>query len=456
MTEPLAGGTGSGDRLARRLGLWSSIGVVIGITIGSGIFRTPARIAEQVPSPGLMLAVWVIGGGITLCGALSIAELAAAFPQTGGIYVYLREGWGRLAGFLFGWSQLVLIRAAAVGSIATVFGEYLLRSFGIDPIVHERAADYVASAAIIFASAVNIYGVQWGAAFVGISTIAKYGALAGLVLVSFLLGSGHGGSLAHFAAPGGEVQAGLFGLALVSVLWAYDGFADLSFAGGEVKDPQRTLPRALIIGTLCILLIYLSTNAAYLFISPIETVAKSRLIAADTMFALFGQIGVSLVSVVVMISTFGSLNGTMLVNPRIFFAMADDGLFFQSIARVHPRFKTPHMAISLAAALGIAFVLAGTFEQLTDAFVKAMLPFYALSVAGIYRLRRSRPDLPRPYRVAAYPVVPVIYILGVIYLIINALLTDTMLTSIVFAVVLAGIPVYFLFFHAGRRAVPAV
>ncbi len=455
MTQSPSGApNSSGDRLTRRLGLWSSIGVVIGITIGSGIFRTPARIAEQVPNPILMLAVWVIGGGITLCGALSIAELAAAFPRTGGLYVYLRESWGRLAAFLFGWAQLVLIRAAAVGSIATVFGEYFLRSIGIDPIVHERAADYVASGAIIFASLVNIFGVQWGAAFVGISTLAKYGALAGLVIVSFVLGSGHGGSFSHFTAPGAEVHTGLFGLALVSVLWAYDGFADLSFAGGEVKDPQRTLPRALIFGTISIILIYLSANAAYLFISPIETVARSRLIAADTMLALFGQIGVSLVSIVVMISTFGSLNGTMLANPRIFFAMADDGLFFRAVARVHPRFKTPYVAVSLAGAMGVVFVLAGTFEQLTDAFVKAMLPFYALSVAGIYRLRQSRPDLPRPYRVAGYPVVPIIYILGVIYLIANALLTDTLLTGIVFAVVLVGIPVYYLFFSPRREAVP--
>ena len=423
------------------------MGVVIGITIGSGIFRTPAHIAELVPSPGLMLAVWVVGGGITLCGALSIAELAAAMPETGGIYVYLRESWGRMVGFLFGWSELVLIRAAAIGSIATVFGEYFLRSIGIDPIVHDRAADYVSSGAIIFATLVNIYGVQWAAAFVGMSTLAKYGALAGLVLVSFLFGGGHGGSFEHLTASGGEVHASLFGLALVSVLWAYDGFADLSFAGGEVKDPGRNLPRALIAGTLAVLVIYLLANVAYLYVSPIVTVAQSRLIAADTLSSMFGQIGVSLVSVVVMISTFGSLNGTMLVNPRIFFAMADDGLFFQSIAKVHPRYKTPHTAIALAGALGVAFVLLGTFEQLTDTFVKAMLPFYALSVAGIYRLRRTHPSLKRPYLVTGYPVVPLIYILGVIYLTVNSLVTDTIPTSLVFAAVLAGIPVYYAVFH---------
>ena len=454
MTQPARDGPSDSHQpqLARRLGLLNSIGLVIGITIGSGIFRTPSHIADLVPSPGLMLAVWIVGGGITLCGALSIAELAAALPHTGGMYVYLRESWGRMVAFLFGWSELVLIRAAAIGSIATVFGEYFLRSIGIDPIVHDRAADYVSSAAILFATLVNIFGVQLGAAFVSASTATKYGALAGLVLVSFLFGGGHGGSFAHFSEVGGQVHAGLFGLALVSVLWAYDGFADLSFAGGEVKNPERNLPRALITGTLLVLVIYLLANAAYLYVNPIRVVAQSRLIAADTLLVMFGQIGVSIVSIIVMVSTFGSLNGTMLVNPRIFFAMADDGLFFKSIAKVHPRFKTPYTAVALAGVLGVVFVLAGTFEQLTDTFVKAMLPFYALSVAGVYRLRRTHPALKRPYRVTGYPIVPMIYILGVIYLTINSLLTDTIPTTLVFVAVLAGIPVYYVCFRDRARA----
>ncbi|MBI3262715.1 MAG: amino acid permease [Acidobacteria bacterium] len=439
----------SSPPLARQLGPWSSIGLVIGITIGSGIFRTPAGIAARVPDPQLMLFAWILGGIITLCGALSIAELAASLPQTGGLYVYLREGWGRMPAFLFGWAQLVLIRAAAVGSIATVFGEYLLRSIGIDPIVHAQAADDVAAGAIVFASIVNIRGALWGAAIAGLSTVAKYGALMVLVLASFMLGSGHGGSFSHLVAAGGDVQIGLFGLALVSVLWAYDGFADLSFAGGEVSEPQRNLPRALVLGTLAIIAIYVLANAAYLYLIPIDGISTSPLVAADTMNILFGQFGVALVSVVVMISTFGSLNGSMLVQPRIFFAMADDKLFFEPIARVHPRFKTPYVAISLAGLLGVVFVLAGTFEQLIDAFVKAMLPFYGLSVAAIFTLRTRRPDLARPYRVVGYPVVPIVYILGVIYLIANALVTDTFWTLVVFGVVLAGIPVYYVAF--GRQ-----
>ena len=430
-------------RLVRTLGLWSSIGIVIGVTIGSGIFRTPAGIATRVPDPELMLAVWLLGGLISLCGALSVAELAASMPQTGGWYVYLREGWGRLLGFLFGWSELVLIRASAVGAIATVFGEYFLRSIGIDPAVNERTADYLSATAIVFASLVNVRGIRYGAAIAGASTVAKFGALAFLVLASFALGGGAGATTANFTTGGGTVQAGLFGLALISVLWAYDGFADLSFAGGEVAEPQRNLPRAIIIGTIAILAIYLSANVAYLYVTPVDGIAASRLIAADTMQAIFGQLGVAFISVVVMISAFGALNASMLASPRVFFAMADDGLFFRTVAKVHPTYKTPYVAILLAGALGVAFVLTRTFEQLADTFVLSIWPFYAFGVGALYILRRRRPDLPRPYKVPGYPVLPAVFIAGVVYLVVNALITDPLWTSVTFGIVLLGVPVYY-------------
>lgn len=434
-------------RLVRRLGLWSSIGIVIGITIGGGIFRTPAGIAARVPDPMFMLSVWVIGGLVVLCGALAFAELSASMPETGGMYVYLREGWGRPYAFLYGWAQLVLIRASALGGISSVFGEYFLRSFGIDPIVHADWADYLAAGAIVFAAATNVRGIQLGALFAGLSTVAKFGALTLLVVLSFLLGGGSGGSWQHLSAGGGAIDPGLYGLALISVLWAYDGFADLTFASGEVANPQRNLPRAIIIGTIGIIVIYLLANTAYLYISPIEKVQTSRLVAADTMAAMFGQAGVAFISIVVMISTFGSLMGSMLASPRIFFAMADDRLFFQPIARVHPRYHTPYIAILLACALGVGMVVTQTFEQLTDTFVLAMWPFYALSVGAIYRLRRTQPHLSRPYKVIGYPVVPAIFIAAATYLVINALWTDPLWTTIVFTVVLAGLPVYYFAFR---------
>jgi amino acid transporter len=438
--------------LVRRLGLWSSIGLVIGITIGGGIFRTPAGIASRVPDPTLMMGVWVLGGVIVMCGALAFAELSAAMPETGGMYVYLREGWGRPYAFLFGWSQLILIRAAALGGISSVFGEYFLRNIGIDPAAHAQAADYIAAGAIVFAGVINIIGVQFGALFAGISTVTKFGALALLVGASFLLGGGSGGSFSHFTAAGGHVDPGVFGLALISVMWAYDGFADLTFASGEAANPQRTLPRAIIIGTLLIIAIYLSANAAYLYMNPIDVMAKSRLVSADTMGALFGQAGVSLISVVVMISTFGSLMGSQLASPRIFFAMADDNMLWKPIASVHPTRKTPHVAITLATVLGVAMVMTQTFEQLTDTFVLAMWPFYALSVGAIYTLRKKQPDMERPYKVVGYPLVPAVFIAAAIYLVVNALITDPKWTSITFAVVLLGLPVYYLWFNTPVQA----
>jgi amino acid transporter len=435
------------DRLPRRLGILSAVGLVIGITIGSGIFRTPAVIAERVPDPMLMLSVWVIGGVLALCGALALAELAAAFPRSGGLYVYLREGWGRLPAFLFGWAQLVLVRASATGGIASVFGAYALRSLGYDPAEYPQASNLIAAGAIVFAMVMNILGVSLGAAIVGLSTIAKYGALALLVLLAFAIGGSHGATTANFTTAAGPVDAGPFGLALISVLWAYDGFADLSYAAGEVRDPKRNLHRALIFGTSAIIVIYLATNLAYLYVQPIDQMAKSPLVAADTLFALIGQAGVGVIAVVVMISTFGSVNGTMLVNPRIFFAMAEDKLFFKSMARVHPKYQTPHVAIILTAALGVFFVLTRTFEQLADTFVLTMWPFYALSVAAIYRLRRTRPDLERPYRAIGYPVLPGLFILGAVYLVGNALINEPLWTSVTFGIVLLGIPVYYVMFR---------
>ena len=441
-------------KLVRSLGLLSSIGLVIGITIGGGIFRTPAGIADRVPDPVWMLGVWVLGGVIVLCGALSFAELSASMPETGGMYVYLREGWGRPVAFLYGWAQLVLIRAAALGGISSVFGEYFMRVFGLDPVANPRMADYLAAGAITFAGATNIVGVQLGALFAGLSTIAKFGALALLVVASFLLGGGVGASFTNMASNSAAIDAGVFGLALISVMWAYDGFADLTFASGEVKDPQRNLPRAIIIGTVMIIAIYLLANAAYLYVNPIGLMAKSPLIAADTMGALFGQAGVSFVAVVVMISTFGSLMGSMLASPRIFFAMADDRMLFEPIARVHPKWKTPHVAIGLACVLGVAMVMTQTFEQLTDTFVLAMWPFYALSVAAIYTLRTSQPQLNRPYQVIGYPFVPAVFVAAAIYLVVNALMTEPVWTSITFAVVLLGLPVYYVWF-ANRRVEPS-
>lgn len=439
-----------GDRLPRRLGLWSAVAVAVGSTIGSGIFRTPAVIAARVPSPWPMLGVWVLGGLLALCGALTYAELAAMFPRSGGVFVYIREGFGRLPAFLFGWTELTLIRASALGAIATPFAEYLLRSLGFDlQVPHTAAAvHYVAAVAIAVTAALNYVGLRWSAVVLNLTTSAKYGALLLLVFLAFFSGRG---DFTHFAASAGPLSGGLFGLALVSVLWAYDGWGDLSFVGGEVRDPERNLPRALILGTAAIIAIYLLVNVAYLYLLPIARIAESPLVAADAAQLLVGRVGVGLIAVVVMIATFSTLLGSMLTAPRVFFAMADDGLFFRSVARVHPRFQTPSVSIVLTALLGIGFVLVQTFEQLADQFVVAIFPFYALAAAAVLVLRRRRPDAPRPVRVFGYPAVPLLFVLASLLILLNALVEHPGATGFAFLVILAGIPVHYRWLRVRAR-----
>ncbi|MHB1311961.1 MAG: APC family permease [Gemmatimonadaceae bacterium] len=433
--------------LQRRIGLWTAIAVVIGSTIGSGIFRSPAGIADKLPGPIPMLSVWVVGGIFALCGALTLAEVASALPQTGGIYVFVRDGWGRLPAFLLGWGQLVMIRAASLGAIAITFSEYFHRVIGIDPVAPEHVTQVRigAAIAILLTGTFNILGVRLGAAVTNVTTIAKYGGLLFIILIAFAIGWPKTGGYFTPAVPAGSVTTTAFGLALVSTLWAFDGWADLSYAAGEVKDPQRVLPRALIGGTLLVIAIYLLANVAYLAVMPIEEIRHSKLVAADVAQRLIGPGGVVFVAVTVMLSTFGTLNASLFTTPRIFFAMAEDKLFFPAVARVHPKFGTPWVAIALTAGLGAVFVMLRSFEQLADAFVTAFLPFYALAVAAIFRLRRN-PDYKPSFRVPLYPVVPLLFVVSVVYLLANGFINPASrwMTIGVFAILLAGTPVYYL------------
>ncbi|MCC7195353.1 MAG: amino acid permease [Gemmatimonadaceae bacterium] len=439
--------------LQRRLGLWSATAVVIGSTIGSGIFRSPAGIADKLPGPGPLLAVWVVGGIFALCGALTLAEIATAMPRTGGVYVFCREGWGRLAGFLFGWGQLVMIRAASLGAISITFAEYFLRVTGKggEATGQMMSVRLTAVAAIVVTALFNIVGVRTSSAVVNFTVLAKYGGLVFIVLIALAWGIPHGGA-AHFtpAAPPGSFTMAAFGLALVSALWAFDGWADVSYNAGEVTNPQRNLPRALVGGTLLVLAVYLAANVGYLAVLPVEQVRVSKLVAADVAEVVMGSAGVIFVSVTVMISTFGTLNTVLLTSPRIFFAMADDKLFFPMFARVHPSRGTPFISIILVAILGIVFVLVGTFESLADAFVTAFLPFYALAVSSVFRLRRRR-DYAPTFRVPLYPLVPALFVLSVLYLLANAVIQpgSRMSTLAVLGVVALGAPVYA--FTLGRR-----
>ena len=443
--------------LPRRLGLWSAVAVLIGSTIGSGIFRTPAGIAERLPGPGPMLLVWLAGGLIALCGALTLAEVAGALPETGGLYVFIREAWGRLPAFLFGWAELVVIRAASLGAVATTFAEYFFRVLGYDTTVAPYAnwVHYVAAVAIALTAGFNYVGVRWGSLVQNATTLAKYGGLVFIIILAFAIGLPRTGGNYTPALPAGSLSIAPFGLALVSVLWAFDGWADLSFVGGEVKDPRRNLPRALIWGTLAVIGVYLAANLAYLAVLSIDEIRASRLVAAEVAERLVGAPGVVFVAITVMLSTFGTLNGSLLTAPRIFFAMADDRLFFRPVARIHPRYETPYVAIALSAVLGIIFVLLRTFEQLADAFVTAIIPFYALGVASVFVLRR-RPGYEPPFRVPGYPVVPALFILSTIYLLTNALIdpASRWATAGVLGTIVVGIPVYYLTVGRGGPAAP--
>lgn len=431
--------------LPRRLGLWSAVAVVIGITIGSGIFRTPAGIARRLPGPLPLFGVWIAGGVVALCGALTLAEVAGAFPQTGGIYVFIRNAFGRLPAFLFGWAELAIIRAAAVGAIATTFAEYLLRVLGYDPSLapYDGYVHYVAALAILVISILNGMGLRWGSLVQNVTTVAKYFGLLFIVLVAIAFGLPKTGG--HFtpAMPAGSFSITPFGLALVSVLWAYDGWADLAFISGEVKDPEKNLPRALIFGTIAVVAIYLLANVAYLGVMTVAEIGQSKLVAADVAFRLIGQPGVVLVAMTVMLSTLGTLNGSILTNPRVFFAMAADGLLFRKVAAVHPKYQTPYVAIGLTAVLGIVFVLLRTFEQLADTFVTAILPFYALGVASIFVFRKR--GYKPPFRAPLYPVAPILFVLATLYLLVNALIDESSRwpTLAIFGIIILGIPVYY-------------
>jgi APA family basic amino acid/polyamine antiporter len=444
----LTGTTGAVETLPRQLGLWSAIAVVVGITIGSGIFRTPAGVTNRLPGPLPVFGVWIAGGIVAMCGALTLAEVAAAFPDTGGIFVFIRKSWGRLPAFLFGWAELAIIRAAAVGAIATTFAEYLLRVLGFDPGVapYDSWVHYVAAVAIAVIAAFNYVGLRWGSLIQNVTAVAKYFGLLFIVVAAIAVGIPKTGGYFTPMVPPGSFSIAPFGLALVSVLWAYDGWADLAFISGEVKDPARNLPRALIFGTLAVIAIYLLANVAYMGVMPVGDIRHSKLVAADVALRLIGPAGVTFIALTVMLSTLGTLNGSILTNPRVFFAMAADGLLFRKIADVHPRFKTPYVAIALTAVLGIIFVLLRTFEQLADSFVTAILPFYALGVASIFVFRRrTAAEYSPPFRAPLYPIAPILFVLATLYLLVNALIdpSSRWATMAIFGVILAGIPVYY-------------
>lgn len=434
----------SAGHLPRKLGTWTGAAVVVGVIIGSGIFRVPSPIAAQTGSLTGVALVWIIGGVVALFGALSIAELAAMFPHAGGPYVYLREAYGRPLAFLFGWMWL-LTTPFSWAAQALVFAEYLGSVLPLDT----TATHLVAAGLIALICAAHYRSVRMGAVVQNISTGAKVLALLILALVLFVFAP-HPVATLQTASAGTTHWEGV-GIALVAVLWAYDGWENLTILSGEMKNPQHSLPRALIGGTLAVLAIYLIINAAFLMALPFGELAASKSVAADAVTAVRGHGGAAVIAALVMVSTFGSLNGSILSDPRVFYAMAEDGLFFRSVGRIHPRFETPYIAIAFTGILAVAYVLLQNFLQLASAYVLGIWPFLALAVIGLFVLRRRQPTLPRPYRVLGYPVIPALFVLGTLLVIGYSLYTAPASTGRSLLITLAGLPLYWLWLVWTRR-----
>ena len=411
--------------------------------IGSGIFRVPAVVAATAGEPTALLLVWVAGGLVAMCGALALAEVAALYPDAGGMYVYLREAYGPLTAFLFGWLYLIIMPTGA-GAIALVFAEYLSRLIPLGP----GTVRIAAVALIVLLAAAQYRSVKFGAAIQNASTVAKVAAILAMVAAAFVLGPPGAGAWGGTTPPAPVSLSG-FGLGVVAALWAYNGWQDVTCLSGEVRDPGRSLPRAIVGGTLTVVVIYLLVNLAYLRVLSIDEIARSPLVAADLAVRLAGPVGTVLIAALVCVSTFGSLNAVIMATPRVFWAMAADGLFFRRVGAVHPRYQTPHVAILALSGLAIVYVTVQSFEWLVEAFVLASLPFWALSVASVIVLRRRRPDLPRTYRTPGYPVVPLLFVVAMLALVGNSLREHPETTGVSLGAIAAGIP---LFYFWRRRA----
>jgi basic amino acid/polyamine antiporter, APA family len=448
--------------LKRDLGIWSAAAIVVGTVIGSAIFLVPNDMVKSVGSPAMVFAVWIFGGMLTLFGALSYAELAAALPQAGGEYVYLREAYGPLWAFIYGWTQMWVAKSGSIATLATGFFIYLANFrpemnavWVVLPLplgeagqpLEIRYGQLLAMGVIVVLALINYFGVKVSGDLQVIVTLLKVGLIAGIIVIG--LCTGHG-SVANYhtsiPAPGGITG---FFAALVAALWAYDGWNNVSMVASEIRDPQRNLPRALIAGTLVVIAIYLLANLAYFYVLPAAEVASSARVAAETMRRILGSFGANAVSIVAMISIFAALNGSILSGSRVPFAMARDGLFFRRVAFVHPQHRTPSVSILALSAWGALLVLSGRYSQLYTYVIFASVILYGMATAAVIVLRFKRPDMPRPYRTLGYPLVPIVFVLAIACLVVSTLLKSPRESLMGVGLVALGLPFYF-FWKKGR------
>lgn len=429
--------------LPRRVGVWGAAGVMVGIMIGSGIFRTPPAIAGHLDTPWIILALWAAGGVLSLLGALTFAELACMRPHSGGVYVFLREGYGRGLAFVFGWTYMLVSKPLAAAAIVVVFSEHAFRLAGIDydPAQPDWRGKALTIGVLTLLTWINVRGVSVSARVATGLTAIKFGALAMIVVLALVLRTG---DTVNFETPAAarSLWAAIIPV-MTAIMWTYDGWSDVGAIAGEVKNPQRTLPRAYVLGTLGVTLLYLAVNAVYIWLVPLGEMRGMATVAPAVMEALVGPAGATIVTALVVVSTLGSSHGSVMTGGRVSFAQARDGLLFAPLAKVHPRYQTPAVALWVQLALSTAAVLlVGTFEKLAGGFVFSIWIFYGLAGAAVFILRVKRPDEARPFRCPGYPVVPAVFVLAAGAMTVLSVLDDPATTGVWIAILAAGFPVY--------------
>jgi len=452
------------DQLRRELGLWSAVAIVIGTVIGSGIFLVPKTMIQRVGSTEMLFAVWIFSGLLSLAGALTYGELAAAMPEAGGEYVYLREAYGPLWGFLYGWTQMWVAKSGSVATLATAFFYYLstfrpelervLWVVGL-PIgpkggpLEIRAGQLLAMAVILLLGWLNYFWVKLGGRIQVAVTAVKVGSLAAIIFLG--LSSGQGSTANYGSSIPAAAGLGGFFAAMVAALWAYDGWNNVAMVASEIRNPQRNLPVALVTGTITVIAIYVLTNVAYFYVLSAAEVAASDRVAATMMERILGQPGAAAVSIAAMISIFAALNGSILTGSRVPYAMARDGVFFSRLAGVHPRHHTPAASILLLSAWSALLVLSGRYEELFTYVIFASWILYGMATAAVVVLRSKRPDLARPYRTPGYPAVPVLFVAVAICLLFSTLLESPRESVLGLVIIFAGVPYYmYCKWQAGR------
>ena len=429
-------------KLAKELTLYGLIMVAIGSCIGSGIFVTPSQIAGLIPSSGLILLVWALGGLIALTGALTFGELGALFPHAGGIYVFLREAYGGWLGFLYGWAYLIIITSGSIAVLSLAFSYYLS---SIIP-MNESGMMITSISAIVVVMILNVLRAKFGEIFSNIFTGLKIAGILIIILVGLIFGdTEYSFSPVAFTSSSGSGLSA-FGVALTGVLFSYGGWQHASYLAGETKNPTRNVPIAMITGALIVTIIYLLVNTGYMMLLPVEDIVTSQKVAADAV-STFLPFGGKLVAGIIAISTFGTMGIYTLSTPRIYYAMASDGLFFKSIAKVHSKFKTPYYAIILQSVWAILLLLFwGTVENLITYTVSVEWIFFALAAAGIFIFRKKMKHVDRPYKTFGYPVTPFIFIAITIWFVINITINRPLHMGIGLIFLVIGVPV-FLFFR---------